>query len=635
MKKLICALLALIMLLSLAACGKQEEIVQDDSPVTMLITMGNSESYYRALAGLAEEKLGIEVEFVYYISCDSSDMIKLNFMNGDLPADIVFTSAKQDNSILAENCVDLLSVSSVASLFTPVTVQECTTEDGAIYQLPVTSKLIGITYNETLMNEMGWDVPETYADMLDLKAKCEEAGIKFAVSDGAATGHGFNWLFHMMGAQWLSGLDGTSWLKSFQAGNDSVEEFKEACAYFKKWTEDGLWGSFHEADWGGSGEFMKTRALFWYGITNSATGYEGPMYDDEGNETGVMLNDTYRSMPWISEDGTNNNYTYYDSCWVMLNKELEAEDKSDKLQKALSVIELMASEEMTSIVADMAADTYVAVNEFEMGDDRLYANYRDEIKSGFVQPWYYNSFDSDSIVGTGEVINNYIAGRSSFDDIFTALDMYNTNRLNAVTVTLADFPEGLDCENTAKLASLASASAMNTTLEENGLEDRVQVAITPYVPEGSSMQPWISCAACNSKVYPGGLDMSHANTIFGSGATSPCGIYMTGAEIKALVEKGFDPSDRYLDSETGETRFDRDTYGVYPYVCLVKDGAELEDGEMYLVALCDKYLSSADYDSFNEAGRVITDLTNVQKNEFGLRDWLADYSTVTPADLVL
>ena len=632
MKKAILFLLALVTVFSLTGCDT--EVTQDESPVTMLVSLGNGEDYYTQLADMIKEKLDIDVEFVYHICYDTSNMTKLYFANGDLPADIVFTASKTDDALLKDSCVDLLSRTSVTSTYTQTTLSNCTTADGAIYQLPISSKLIGITYNETLLNEMGWDLPETFEDMVELKAKCDEAGIKFAVTDGAATGHGFNLLFHLMGAQWLSKTDGSSWFEEFQAGTKSVDEFMEASEYFQRWTEAGLWGVFHTQDWQGSDEFMKTRALFWFSILNSVDHYDGPEYDDEGNETGRELHDTYKTIPWISENGDNNCYTYYDNCWVYVNKDLEAADKAEKLKKVFQILEFMTTDEATALVSSISKDSYVSVNNYEMGADRLYAAYNETVTTGFIQPWYYNSFDTNSIVITGEVINQYIAGEGSFEEIFTTLEKCNDENLNQETEILAEFPEDLDYENTAKLVAISAAEAVEKTLAENGIEGGVDVTIAPYTPEGELLPAWKSASVCNSVVYKGTMEVGVINSIFPASAINPCAIYMTGSEIKAIVEAGFDPSDRFIDSETGESTFDSENYGPYPYVCLVKDGQELQDDTEYLVALCDRYLTNTDYTAFSDAGKVLTELTELHSLNEGLKFFAETHPQITPEDLV-
>lgn len=636
MKKAMCLFLAFALLFSLSGCaGTENEPEQDTSPISMLIALGNGEAYYKALADTIRQQLGIEVEFVYQISANTTDMQRLYFANNDLPADIIFTASKTNDELLKDCCVDLLSLSSVTALFTPTTIQGCTTDEGAIYQLPVSTKLIGITYNETLLEEMGWDVPESFDDMVELKAKCDEAGIRFAICDGAATGHGFNWLFHLMGSQWLSTPEGTEWFEGFQAGTRSIEEFKEKCEYFKKWTEAGLWGSVHNQDWSGNYEFSTVRALFWYGLTNSVAGYSGPMLDKEGNETGVTLNDTFKTIPWLSEYGSNNCYTYYDNCWIYLSKALEAPEKSEKLQKALKILEFLASDDATALVSNMSKDSYVPVNNYQAGSDRVYSAYIESIRNGFVQPWYYNSFDADSISFTGAAVNAYILGTGSFDDIFKTLDEYNQLHLNKQIHVLANFPDGLDYENTARLVAVSAATAVNSALEASGSAERIEVALAPYTPGANLMQPWRSAAVSNSFVYPGDLDIAVSNCLIPPGIGIPCAVRMSGAEIKELIGKGFDPSDRFVNAETGESSFDAEHYGPYPYVCVVKDGAELEDGREYPVALCEAFLTRAQASYLSENGRFITGLEGVCSLEAGLKQFGAQHPVITPEDLVL
>ncbi len=630
MKKISGLLFTAMILLSLFAC--KSEPVQDESPITMFIPLGNTESYYRTLAAKIKDELDIDVEFVYQINRDTSDTIKLYFEHNDLPADIVFTASKTPDNLLKDSCVDLMSRSSLTSLFTPMVIQNCTTEDGALYQLPVSSRLIGITYNETLLQEMGWKVPENFNDMLDLKKKCDAAGIKFAVSDGLATGHGFNWLFHLMGSQWISTIEGTQWLKDYQAGQTGVEEFKEQCAYFKKWTEAGLWGSFHNYDWNGNQEFSKTRALFWFGLVNTMDSYDGPEYDDNGNETGRELHDVYKSIPWLSEDGSNNCYTYYDNCWVYVDKKLEDAEEADKLTKVFEVIEYMVSKDITELVSAMAKDTYVSVNDYEFSDDRLYSDYQEMIKTGFIQPWYYNMFSMDSIVFTGEKINNYIAGTGDYDEIFTTLDEYNQKALNSEVTVLSEFKEKLDYENTAKLVAVSIGEALNKSLEDSNRQERAEVAIVPYTTSANMLPPWKPASVCNSFIYEGKFDAAYNLVIFPANVVYPDGIYLTGSEIKALVEKGFDPSDRYL-NEDGSSVFDDEKYGPYPYVCVVKEGIELEDDKEYLVALSNYFLSNADYQQLSAEGKLLDKPDNIYTVETGLSIFTSKHPQIGIDDL--
>ena len=148
-------------------------IVQDESPVRLYVALagGNTKDYFEKLKVGIEEDLGIDIEFIYRESSTATELTRMYFKNKDLPADIIFTASKTDDEILKDSCVDLLAKSKITSLFDSAKVRECTTSEGAVYQLPVSSKLIGITVNETLLNEMGWSYPENFEDMVELKEK--------------------------------------------------------------------------------------------------------------------------------------------------------------------------------------------------------------------------------------------------------------------------------------------------------------------------------------------------------------------------------------------------------------------------------------------------------------------------------
>ena len=631
MKKIAAVLLILVMAMSLGACSTEEtkETVQDDSAVSMLVTFGNGETYFNKLKEGLKNDLGIEVEFVYENSTNPTGQLEQDFMNNNLSADIIFESSKVNDEYLKGSCVDLLSNSHITKYFTSAKVKECTADDGGVYQLPISSKLIGITYNATLMEEMGWDPPENFEDMLDLKEKCDEAGIKFSVSDFRETGHGFNYLFHIMGAQWISSLDGTGWINGFIDGTESVEAFEKASEYFNKWVENGLFGSINlEAGWGATNEFAKTRALFCFAILNNSSGYEGPQYDDDGNETGVMLNDVHKSMPWISEDGTNNCFTYYDNCWVMVNNDLLAADKKDKLEKVLQILEYMTGEEFAELTTSLSKDIYLSLNNFEMKDDRLYSEYADEIRAGFIQPWYYNYFDSSTIVNTGAEVGSYVVKSCTeqdeidevskncnytfdpevtFESIFEVLNNNNNNRINQSDDILGEIEEKLNYETTAMITAISGGMALQDSLDTAGNNALVTAALLPYAESINDMQPWREVAVENAVLYKGSLTKANCYIIIPKKCGDFNGIWMKGSEIKEIIDNKYDPSGEFIDADTGESVFDSENYGPYPYVCVTKDSVEIEDDTEYLVAVPKAALETAVYEKFEEAGKILTD----------------------------
>ena len=581
----------------------------DDSAVTVLVTHGVDKAYYEALAAGVKDKYGIDLEFVYMFSSDPADQLRLAIAGDGLPADIVFCNYRIRDEILASSCLNLVSHSHIVSAFTYGKVKECTCEGGAVYQLPVSSKLIGIIYNESVMKEHGWKAPRNFNEMLELKRKCDAARVPFAVTDIRYTGNGFNYLFHMMGAQWLSTIEGTQWLDDFLAGNVPVDRMKEESAYFSKLVENGLFGTFTSGN--PVNEFISSRSLFCIAVTN--------VISSPGD-------DVYKTMPWISEDGSNNCFTCYVNCWVMADARLTQPGREKKLEKVCRVLDYLTEEEFTGYVKNISRDNYLSLNEFVIGEDRLYSDYAAEVKAGFLQPWYYNYFTQAAVVGTGAEINSYILKEyydgevpqdfiekcyydynpeASFDSVFGTLE----SQAQAVERSglLAEVTEKLDYKHTAAITAISGAMAMQKVLDADCPQsEEVSVALLPWTRSVKDMQPWCSVAAENTVLYPGPFYEEYSYVLVPNPGKTVCAVRMTGKEIKKLLSDGFDPSGYFIDKDTGKTNFDIEKRGPYPYACVTKGGFELLDDGEYLVSVPSSSLEREIFKDFVDRGKVVS-----------------------------
>ena len=605
---------AVLFALLLCSCRQSDE----GNKVSMLVTQGFDEKFFRTLAEDVKKDLGIDVEFVYECSVDQSEMLLNDFRTNDLKADIIFTYAKIRNDYLKGCCLDLMSRSNLMSHYSYGKIREFMTEDGCAYELPLLSRLVGITVNATLMEEMGWEMPNTFDDMLSLKKKCDNAGITFAVTDLKYTGSGFNIFFHTMGSQWLFTVKGKSWLDGFLEGLKTLQPFKEEAEYFRKWVDNGLFGDLADFSAPAAEQFGRKRALFCYMARSDKAGYSGPKYDKYGNKTDIILNDKYKSMPWISEDGSNNCYTKYDNCWAMVNKSVG--DNPAKLASVLSILEYMMSEKYSSLALDLAPDIYSAFNESYIREDRLYYDYADKIRSGFLQPWYYNMFDITTVIETGEELNSYIFNtyrqngwnvknfrkinydinpNATFD---TAIGMLRNSLHAQKEDYLGWAEERVESPDVARMTAISSALA----LQEQLPDEEVKAALMPYVRSLAEMQPWIQIPVMNLRVNPGILEKGFAFIFEPPKCIDIVGVRMTGAELKEIVSAGYDPSGYFIDAKTGESTFDSEHYGPYQYALETKGGAAIEDGREYLVALCPLTLSKQIYDDFVGRGKVVT-----------------------------
>lgn len=608
-------LLTFLIGLSLISCGQQE----GDAPVTILVTQGFDETFFKDLAEDVRNEYGIDIEFVYEIAANQSSLVIQDFINNDMKADIVFTNSKVSNKYLQNCCLDFVSYSALTGRYPFNKMAENMTDDGCVYELPMSSRVVGITYNETLLKEMGCLPPKTFQDMLNLKKRCDEEGILFAVTDLRYTGCSFNYLFNLMGAQWLSTVKGTVWLEGFMQGSKTMTVFKEKARYFEKWVENGLFGEYVSGTSNSKQVFSQRRALFLFTSINTSDGYEGPQLDENGIRTGVMLKDVHRTMPWISEDGSNNCFTLYDNCWVTVNRSLAAKGKEKQLEKVLTVLNCLMSEKYTKKCLDTAKDIYISFDDYTIDKDRLYYNYAGNVKSGFLQPWYYNYFDESTIMATGAELGSYmlnaglqIDSHASWPQDFnydynpnatfdTSISMLKNSLHSQTEDYLGWAEERVDAQQIARLVAISGAMS----LQEQLPSQEVTVALLPYTNNLKELQPWRPVAVQNATAFPGVLQKSYSTIFEPASCIEVVGIRMTGAQIKELAANKYDPSGYFIDKKTGESTFDKEHYGPYPYALEVKGGQTLQDDKEYIVAAAPQALNADVYRSFERQRKLV------------------------------
>jgi len=573
----------------LSSCGSKQETL------SMYVGLGTAGAgYYDKVRDAVEKETGVKLEFVYSNSMDTTNSMVNMIQNNDLPADIITTASKTENEYCRDSMLDLAAYTNIPDNFKSTDVENLADEDGQVYQLPFATRLIGIGYNKTLMEEMGWELPKTFDDMVALKAKADDAGVRFAVFCTAATGHGFNNLFHLMGSDYLITPAGTEWLENFQNGKTGIADFAKQSVYFKKYAEAGLFGDVHDEDWAVAQEFSETRCLFYYNIITEVASYDGYQKDVNGNQVGdEPLHDEYGIMPWLSEDGNTNCYTEYNCLYIGLNKKL-LEDES-KLEAANKVLQYMLSEEITSIFSDYCKDGLVKTKTYDIGKDRLYYEYADQVNKGYTMPWYYNGFDVDSIVNVGEKVNNYLAGDKSggISDIMHEIEYRNRENLKGHKEILAELEETLDYEDNARLQAISNMLAANSVLKDAGESAKATVALLPYIEDASDISAEIKMPLVQQKMYKGGLETAKLSSYVNSLANDVAIVKMSGKEINQLAKEGFDAS------------VDFGYEHVFDVVCVSEGDAKIDDGKEYLVAIPWQVLGTAKFEEYQKNGQVI------------------------------
>jgi len=589
--------------LCLNSCGKKNSA--QDEQLTMYVGLGNTGEYYPTIHDMILKNTGVDVKLIYSNTMDTTTAMFTRMEHYDLPADIVITamSAKED---IAENALlDLASCTNLSELFTTTEIRK-NSFNGKIYQLPYSTRLIGIEYNQTLMDEMGWTVPCNFQEMVELKKKADEAGIRFAVSGGAATGHGFNYLFHLMGSEYLSSPDGSEWYDKFMRGEADVSEFAEHAQYFKRYVEAGLFGEVHDQDWQVAEDYTNERTLFYYNILNDAFSTEG--------------GDEFRSMPWLSENGSSNCFTTYNNMYLGLDKRLGEPENQPLLDKAVKVMEYMTTPEAVEVFTSLYQDGYVAVNGFEIDDTRLYKNFADSIHEGYTMHWYYNDFDLDSIVNVGRAVNDYIKGENdiSFDDIMKELEYRRDNNLKDSSDVITVATKTFDYEDCAKLQAVAGALSAQDAVSMEGYNGLVTAALMPYTDDISKLEIGVHTPVTQEKIYQGDVEAAKMKSLTILECNNMAVITMVGQEINDLMETGFNG---------------------YPYVCITRDGQTPANNQMYWVAVSPKCLPEGAFEKYLSEGKVLmtrnsSEETPIMGNvEQGLIQYCQSYSSISPESI--
>lgn len=652
-------LIAALACLSVISCTSK---LNESDSITVLVAQGFGKEYLTTLARDVKDSLGIDLVFINETAASKTDIVVLNdFKHQDLKADIIFSDTKIPEQYLACNCLDFNSNSNLTAHYEYQKMAEFISSDGGVYQLPLSSRLVGITYNETLMEEMGWKLPVTFNDMLDLKKKCDAAGIPFAVTDLKFAEYAFDYLFGIMGAQWLSTIKGTVWLEGFQKGTKSIDLFKKKAKYFEKWVDSGLFGILATQSVPTAIEFGQRRALFCYCPT-TADSYKGDLFDKGFNKTGRILNDKFKIMPWISEDGSNNCFTVYNNCWVLVNGNLAGENKKSKRNKVIQVIEFMMGEKYANMVAAQGKDIFLSFNKFQMGPDRMYYEYRDNINLGYYQPWYRDFFNRGIIEATGAEVSSYIqnkyqiiarqngnAGKKVVYEINPNADFDSAIGMlrDAQHLRQVDYlgwaQEKIEVENCAKLISIAAGMAMQKTIDEDFGYDaagneiaHVDVALFPYVTDLKKLRVWYDDAILDHVIYQGRIDKSYLDLLTPPSSQNIIGIWMTGKQIKEIVETGYDPTSYNTAAKNKPEEFE--TCDRVPYAMVTRQGITLKDDQEYLVAASVRTIDKDVSISFRKSEKMfkgVNGLTTIATNlPEGIRLYFQKHPVINNSNII-
>ena len=185
MKKLVCLVLAVLSVLSLCAFAETPEWEYKEATISMMVSNDQNMAGINAVLELAKEKLGITVEVENRVD---ESVLKTRLAAGEA------------TDIVLYNCGALLAAANPAEYYLSLndhpelteiiddSFREAATVDGNVYGIPVEcSNAACVLYWKPMYEELGLEIPTTWADFLANCDKIAEAGYNAILSADAKT----------------------------------------------------------------------------------------------------------------------------------------------------------------------------------------------------------------------------------------------------------------------------------------------------------------------------------------------------------------------------------------------------------------------------------------------------------------
>lgn len=484
----------------------------------------------------------VALDVIQYYGVNGSGYAQYSLENGDIP-DIYITTQSFSREAQQKYLLDLSNYDFVSQY--SGTLLDSLDINGDIYLLPSGYRLTGIYYNKTILKENGWAVPESFEELVSLSKEIEAAGYRTIGHEMDLDGYPFNYFFNLGNTVYFGTPEGTEWKADFPegtakaAGNSGLQA---AVDYFDKWVENG----FITAEHMDTKRFFDGECVFFLSL--GIPGYENTTEAGKTYEFGIM--------PWLSEDGTNNMLTRTVSKHVGINKSLADAGNEQKLEDALKFLNYISTPEGQR--AFMASDTaYVMpLNDSGIDTDSPYQEIAGLVNEGRTVPLLYVGWE-DLIIPVAQDVKLLIAGEMDADGLPGAFDSTNDELMKGSSDDIhAAASETLTLEKTAELIAIAEGKTAGA--------DCALISLNAY--HGKDMYNNQGAAWY---LYKGNITTAVINMIRPRSATISI-LEMTGAEIKAMRDAGFD-----LDGNGNP----------YEYLLFTKGNRTLDDTATYKLAV--------------------------------------------------
>ena len=564
-KTLHALLLSVLFICFLCGCAKKSAEAVVHEPITIQAPFMNMSEF----VDLVHEKHPeIVLDVQSYSGQNMTTFMTAQRRAGDMP-DIYWTTTYVPGREDLSGILLDLSGYDITNRFSEARLHDVA-EDGALYLLPTYYNCFGITYNKTLLEKHGWELPKTFAELEELAPKVKAAGCNLAIDQIALPGYGFQYICNILDTCYLNTPEGRAWQNDFLDGKVKLSDspkMLEALRTLEKWREIGmLCGSGDKASDVATKKIMaEGNTLFMLDSINAFTN------DETTDEFGLM--------PYLSADGTQNAFILNITRYVGLNKHLEDKGNEQKLKDALTVFDLICSVEGMSALNRAYSDTsLLPLNNYEIPENNYYKDFQDDLNNGFTAPFVYSGFEN-VIVPIGKAGISYIRGEITFDELVKAIDDSQTLLKDNSSSVYTTAVEKIPLDNCAKLVGICFAKASGADMALISKNKWYKTA------ENSTLNTY-GVSGC---LYPLPITDQEITSILPTGWTRNIQtVTLSGVEVRQLAADGFD--------------LFGDGIRIFPYELVTPEGFTIDDNTIYTVAICGVTDSVAEKGKLTDTG---------------------------------
>lgn len=586
----------LFVILSLAMCGgllsgcdrTQKSENTEHEPLTIL----SGFLQYEQLERLSREKYPeVRLEYISYTGSNTTGYLQYLLQNGS-PSDIMPLTVFGIPEAQKEYLLDLSGFSFLNEYKTADINQ--VTLDGGVYAVPMSSNLVGLYYNKTMFAEHGWEAPQNFEELKALTHTIREAGVDPCAAQFFYPGNGFFDLFTMAKTNFLSTPEGLQWERDFKAGNATAKAgLSEAAGLLQELIDCG----FLDADDTLYDDQETTDRFF---------SREAAMYLSSGmlprftqNEDGT--GDQYGIMPFYGAGEDDTVLISTPLCYFGLSKTLGEPGNEQKLEDALKIMELLATEEGQKSLSVKAKDYIAPLKNEVIQENSPFNDVSSTILDGHTSNLAYAGYEP-IIIDVGDKVRDWVAGRCTGEDVLALMDQLQSDYLSGSLPPVAVAAQDFTVEQTAQMQAESFRLAAGTDI---GL-----VSLGAYHTGVENHS-----GVCG-RLFAGDITQEVANAIVPGNYRDPiCILTLTGAEVKGLLESGFAVAEdvegfSYIPSGVTVTRKHD---GSVKQITL-EDGTPLDESASYTV--------SVDQGGFTEE---IGQKGSVKKTELVVVDVVSEY----------